>query len=377
MRSSRAFRIGQWCLACILMLTVLVWNDPGTVAAHDFSGAVFTLTNGVDRNEVAAYGRSADGRLQPLGRFATGGRGTGGGLGSQNALVLSDNGRWLFAVNAGSNEVSVLAVGPSWLRLVDTIASGGERPTSLSVHGDVLYVLNTGGSGNITAFTIDRNGQLQPLAGSTRPLSGAATAPAQVEFAPDGKLLVVTERATNKIDTYTIGSNGLASGPTVQNSVGTTPFGFAFDRRGRLVVSEAFGGAVNKSALSSYRVAESGALSVVSPSVGTQQTAACWVVITGNGRYAYTTNTGSGSITGYRIGTDGRLTLLDADSQTAVTGAGSAPTDAALSRNSRYLYVLNSGAQTIGILRVGAQGGLTSLGSIGGLPTGVVGLAAR
>jgi 6-phosphogluconolactonase (cycloisomerase 2 family) len=251
-------------------------------------------------------------------------------------------------------------------------------PISLTVHGNLLYVLNAGGSGNITGFTVDR-GQLTPLAGSTQPLSnggvGSAPGPAQISFTPDGQQLVVTEKASNSILTYAIGAGGLASAPTVHPSAGMTPFGFAFNRRGYLIVSEAFGGAPDASAASSYALGGSD-LQVISPSVPTHQTAACWVVVTGNGKYAYTTNTGSGSVSGYQVGRDGSLTLLDADGVTGDTGPGSMPTDAALSVGSRYLYVLNSGTHTVAAFQVNGDGSLAPLGEVS-IPAGAVGIAAR
>ena len=186
---------------------------------------------------------------------------------------------------------------------------------------------------------------------------------------------MVTEKDTSLIDTYEVdGDTGLASGPSPQVSVGATPFGFAFDRRGRLIASEAFGGAAGKSAVSSYAL-EDGVIDPISPSVGTTETAACWIVVTKNGRFVYTSNTGSGSISGYRVSHDGGLTLLDADGQTGLTGPG--PIDMALTRNSRFLYSLNSGDGTIGGFRVKADGGLAPIGGASGIPPVATGLAAR
>ena len=138
-------------------------------------------------------------------------------------------------------DLRIAARGAS-LKLVDKVASGGERPVSVTTHGNLLYVLNGGGVNNITGFSIGEWGRLKPIPGSSKPLSAAATGPAQVEFDPSGETLVVTEKATNKIDLYRI-EGDLAQGPLVRNSNGMTPFGFAFSRRGTLIVSEAFGGA--------------------------------------------------------------------------------------------------------------------------------------
>jgi 6-phosphogluconolactonase len=155
---------------------------------------------------------------------------------------------------------------------------------------------------------------------------------------------------------------------------GQTPFGFAFDEGAHLIVSEAFGVAPNASALSSYGVAPDGSISTISPLVATEQTAACWVVVTGNGKFAYTTNTGSGSISTYQVGRDGSISLLA--SVGANTGEGSTPTDLALSEQSRQLFVLNSGARTVGAYRVRRDGGLVPVDVVGGLPAGSTGLAA-
>jgi 6-phosphogluconolactonase len=336
-------------------------------------GAVYTLTNDPAGNEVKVFERAGDGSLSAAGEFATGGTGTGTGLGNQGAVAL--DGRLLFAVNPGSDSISSFRVRGGGLELLDADPSGGDQPISLTVDDGLLYVLNEGAAGNITGYTISKHGALSPLAGSTRPLSGVGVDPAQVSFDPSGGTLVVTEKNTNLIDTYAVDPDtGLASGPNPQASAGATPFGFAFDPRGHLIVSEAFGGATDASAVSSYAV-EDGIIDPISPSVATTETAACWIVVTKNGRFAYTTNTGSASISGYRVGHDGALTLLDADGVTGPTGP--APIDMALTNSSRLLYSLNSGDGTISGFRVGADGALTPIGGASGVPTVASGLAAR
>jgi 6-phosphogluconolactonase (cycloisomerase 2 family) len=346
------------------------------------------MTNQPTGNAVTAFSRAPDGTLTLVGTFPTGGLGTGGGsdpLRSQGSLILSGqepgarvglrSNQLLFAVNAGSNEISVLAVERDRLRLVSKVASGGVRPTSLTLHKDLLYVLNAG-SGTINGFTVDHDGELTPLAGSTRPITGGAAAdPAQVEFTPDGRLLVVTGKMTNVIDTYRVDHEGLASGPIPNRSNGLTPFGFAFDNRGNLIVSEAFGGAPNQAAMSSYTVSRDGVLTVVSGSVRDFQTAACWVVITNDGRYAYTSNTGSSTISSYQVRPDGSLTLLE--SVAATTDPGSSPIDMALSAGSRYLYVLNNVTGTIDAFSVEPDGGLSPVAGAGGLPPNAQGIAAK
>ena len=359
--------------------TAAVLVTPGAeraVRAGRSPGTVYTMSNAVTGNRILVFDRAPNGTLRPAGSVATGGAGTGSGLGNQGALTLSGNDRWLLAVNAGSNDLSLFATDDDGLERVDKKPSGGVQPVSVTIHRDLVYVLNAG-SDNVSGFRLRPRGKLSPLAGSTRPLGGVGTGPAQVQFSPDGRVLVVTEKATNLIVTYAVDDDGLLGSPQVQASQGATPFGFAFGHRRQLFVSEAFGGAPDASAVSSYRVQRDGLLHVVSPSVATHQTAACWVVVTDDGRFAYTTNTGSGSISGYDIDHDGALTLLDGDGRTADTGAGSAPTDLALSENGRFLFVLNSGTHGIGAFRVQANGRLQPVAAVGGLPAGANGLAAR
>src|ERR1051325_649198 len=368
-------------LICVVFTMTL--QPITTVAAFNLkSGAVFVLTNQTS-NAVGAFDRAPDGTLTFVGEFSTGGSGNPvaqegdpptNPLASQGALVLSDNDHFLFAVNAGSNEISALSVDKDNLTLVDRVSSRGVRPISLTVHGDFLYVLNEDGTPNITGFTISNKGELTPLAGSTRPLSaGSSGDPAEVSFNTDGSLLVVTDKLANVIDVYVVGSNGVAGPPTPNGTNGMRPFGFAFDQGNHLIVSET-GGAPNAAAVSSYTVVPS-KLSVVTGSVRNSQTAASWIVITKSGQYVFTTNAGSGAVSSYTLTSTGELTLLN--SAAANLGAISFPIDIALSNGSRYLYVIAAGLQTVEAFRVEPDGSLTPIGSVGGLPFGTQGIAAR
>jgi 6-phosphogluconolactonase (cycloisomerase 2 family) len=336
-------------------------------------GAVYTLSNEATGNAVIEFARDRDGELTQVASYPTGGLGSGTSLGSQGAVVLSRSGRWLVAVNAGSDEISVFAVTHRGLRQTDRIGSGGDMPISVTIHRQTIYVLNAGGDGNIAGFRLGRHGELWRIGGSTRPLSTTASAPAQIEFTPDGRRLVVTEKDANAISTYRIGRHGQARGPIVTPSSGMTPFGFAFDHRGHLIVSEAFGGTPGASAVSSYKLGRDGMVKTLSASVGTTQTAACWTVVVG--RFAYVTNTGSGTVSSYVIERDGEISLRDADA--GLTGDGSLPIDAAVSDNGRFVYVLGDGTDEITAFRVGASGALTEIDADGGLPSSAVGLAAR
>ncbi len=238
-----------------------------------------------------------------------------------------------------------------------------------------MVVLNADGATNIAGFR-NRHGVLEAVAGARQPLSAAGgTGPAQVSFAEDGRVLVVTEKATSKLTSYRVRRDGSIDAPVVTASSGMTPFGFAVDRRGTVLVSEAFGGAAGASALSSYTFSHASAVQpqLVSASVGSGQSAACWVVVTPNGRHAYVTNTASGNISAYAVGRNGSAALAQAIA--ATTDAG--PIDAAIAPRGRSLFVLNGSGRTIQSFAIGRDGQLTAQGRIAGLPAGVNGLAAN
>lgn len=342
---------------------------------HAGPGAVYVMSNAPAGNEILAFDRAPDGRLADAVAYPTGGLGTGGGLGNQASLVLTRDNRRLYAVNAGSNDLSSFSVDRGGLTPIGApVASGGEQPISVAVHGDLLYVLNAGGPGNIAGFRIGTDGAPTAIPGAIRPLSSDAAGPAQIGFTPDGRVLVVTEKATNRITTYAIAADGVAGDPQPQPSAGPTPFGFNFNQRGDLVVSEAAGGAPGASSASTYRVETDGRLGLVSGAVGTTQSAACWIAISPSGSFAFTTNTASGTVSSLAVGAGGALTLQDP--QAGITGPGSRPQDAAFTDGGRFLYVRNAGG-SIGAFSLGSQGELAYIGDFGPLPDGANGLAAR
>jgi 6-phosphogluconolactonase len=364
MRTARRAALGAALAIVALALTA------GTAMASG-KGAVYTSTNAASGNEVLVFERDHDGDLSPDGSVATGGNGTGSGLGNQGALASGKGGRFLHVVNAGSDSISTFKERHGGLKLADVTPSGGDLPISLAVHGRLVYALNEG-TREIAGFVRTHRGGLIPLPGSSEAITG--TDPAQVEFSNDGRTLVVTNKDTNTIDTFVVGHDGTPGPAQSQPSEGDTPFGFDFDKRGHLIVSEAFGGAAGASAVSSYSLDSSGLLTTISPSVPDHEAAACWIAITKNGRFAYTTNTGSGSISSYSIGHDGSLELLE--QVAAATGMGSAPTDMAQTSSSRVLFALLPGTGEVASYRVSRDGGLTPVDEIGGVPASASGLAA-
>ncbi len=335
---------------------------------------IYVQTNDAERNEIVAFDRAADGKLKPLGRFDTGGRGTGQPhLPSQSSIVLNGDGSLLLVTNTGSDELSLFAVEPDGLRLVARAASGGRAPTSVAVHGEIAYVVNNGEPG-ISGFSL-ANGMLTALEGSSRPLSGADADPAQIAFSPDGRTLVVTERGANAISAFTVDDRGYAEGPATIASSGATPYGFDFTAEGALVVTEAFGGEVGAAAASSYALDEPGRLAPVSASVGDTRSEVCWAATTSDGRFAFVTNFGDGTISSYAIGGDGSISLLEPVAASTRLGEKGIR-DEAISRDGRYLYAIDADAQRVFGWTVGDDGALAPVGEFEGVPATVAGLAA-
>jgi 6-phosphogluconolactonase (cycloisomerase 2 family) len=335
---------------------------------------VYVMTNEVSGNALLEYKRTEEGYLVLHTAYNTGGTGTGGGLGNQGAVIYTTDESALLTVNPGSNSISSFRVTGNGLQHRSTVSSGGMRPISIAQFNDLVFVLNAGGLGNISGFRLGNNKRLTPIANSTRPLSSSTAGAAQISFVQNGKVLVVTEKATNKIITYTVNEWGIPGMMHSLTSANTTPFGFDTGNNGNIFVSEAAGGAPGASTLTSYHVASNGVISLGTGPVSANQSAACWVVITKNGQYAYTTNTASNNISNFNVNTNtGSVSVNTAVA--ATSGAG--PIDADLSNDSKFLYVLNGAGNSITGYAVGANGSLTYMQTITGLPTGANGLAAR
>ncbi len=360
---------------------------------HGYPGAVYIMSNSESGNQVLIYNRADDGTLSYSSQVATGGLGSGVGmtvppdpLGSQNSLLLSADGQWLFAVNAGSNEVSVFKVTASGLTLTDKVSSGGDYPVSLTFSHRLLYVLNVGGDGNITGFRLNNKGRLSFIKNSTRSLHAATPAngsqpnileaPGQVGFSPNGDYLVITDKGgvsgDGKLLVFPVNKNGLPGDhPAVTHTANPVPFSFTFDRFGHPVVVDASAGTVT-----SYAIGKNGILTTLSTAV-TGQAATCWIV--NNTRFIFTDNTGSGTISAFSAAHNGSLTPVNSNGIVANTGSGTLPLDAAVSLNGQFIYSLTTGVGQISMFKANANGSLTSLGTVGGYSpvSGFQGIAAR
>lgn len=327
------------------------------MASH---GVLYTQTNDPNGNTVQRFDRAPDGSLTPAGSFATGGVGLAGLGGRQGAVELSGDGRFLYAVNAGSDSVSVFRNHPRGTRLVDTVASRGVAPVSLDEHDGRVYVLNSGASPSVTAYWRLPGGSLWPIA--TRELAAGAQGAAQVSVTPDGRSLVVSERVSNRLETLPLDRFGRPGQPVVTASNGAVPFGFGITRQGTIVVSEA-----GASSVSSYRLGAGGALRTVTASLLVGQGAACWAAVSPNGRFAYTGNA-AGGISGFAIARDGSLTAL------GTTNLLPSPRDLAFDASGRHLLAISPGGQVTSY-RVGPDGSLALAGTAPAA-AGITGAAA-
>ena len=348
------------------------------------AGAAFAMTNRSTGNQIVVYKRATDGTLTRVDRVPTRGKGIGTDLDTQGGLRLSRHHQFLYAVNAGSDNISVFSVNGTHLTFLQKVYAG-DNPNSLTIRNGLLYVLEGSVAGNgIRGFRVASDGTLTRLPHSFRLLSSPIAVPGEIKFSPDGRFLLVTEKTTNvllspknALDVFRIGSDGLASAvPRRVASHGLRPFSMDFRNDHQLVVVEAFNAAPAKSAVSSYRLTSRGALKVISGSVDNGQTDACWVVITKDDRYAFTANFGSGTISSYRFINRGQVRLLDG--KAAFLGIESQPVDMDLAANSHYLYLLLRGTGGVASFRIQDNGGLRPLGVVtGGLPVadGASGLA--
>ena len=336
---------------------------PATASAHG-GGTLYSESN-ASANAVQAFDQAPDGTLTPGVSYLTGGTGTGtAGLGSQGALAIERG--WLLAVNAGSNDVSAFRLRGDHLALVNRVPSGGTTPNSVTIHDGVAYVLNSGGTGNISGFKLGRRG-LVPLDGSTQPLSSATAGAVQVSFTPGGDQLVVSEKGANAIVTFPVDRWGRAGAGTAHASAGAAPFGFAFGKHDALNVTEA-----GASALTSYALDP---FTTITASLLNGQGAACWAASTRDGRFTFTANAATNSISAYSQNWKGELSLVTPGGATAQLAPGTHPLDEIVSRD-RFLYVNGGNTGQINAFKIGWNGSLTPLGAFGSLPVGFGGLVA-
>jgi 6-phosphogluconolactonase len=286
--------------------------------------------------------------------------------------VMDEGAKFLVVVNAGSNDISSFAVDGGSLTLVNRVSSGGTRPVSVAVSKDYVYALNLL-SNTIGVLAIGNDGSLTAIPGLTKALPAGASGAAEVRVSPNGQLLVVSERVSNRLDTFTIGNDGSLGDGVTTPAAGTTPFGFDFTTRGQVVVSEAGSGSA-----SSYNVNGDGSLAVASAAAATLQRAPCWLIVNNSGRFAYTANAGSATITGFEIAANGTLSRLTTTGVSGDLGAGAQPLDLDMTRNGNFLYVMKNGTGTVGGFAVAGDGGLTPLADTPGLVAraGYMGLAA-
>ncbi|HXZ62803.1 MAG TPA: hypothetical protein VEG62_08675 [Acidimicrobiales bacterium] len=325
---------------------------------------VFVQTDNVAGNQIVAYDRAANGTLTQAGTYATEGLGgqlngsVADHLGSQGSLAYDPAQGLLYAVNAGSNTVSVFSVQGDALSLRQVVGSGGVFPVSVAVHGNLVYVLNAQGGGSVQGF-VSFWGKLLPLPATNRNLgltiptdtTQYTHTPGEVAFSPDGSQLIVTTKASgNSIDVFHVGPWGWLSPPVVNSEPGAVPFAVTFDSTGHLVVANA-----GTDSLTTYTLSPGGTVTPID-TLGTGAVATCWLT-TAQG-FLYAVNAGSNSVSGFTSSPSGSLSLLGA------TGTDPGPVDASSSAGGQYLYVQAGVNGNVDEFQVGSGGALTPIGSV-------------
>jgi len=363
----RLHRPAGLLLALIVICPALAPGLASASPAGRGSGHVYTATNAATGNSLLAFHRDRHGTLVAAGSYTTGGTGTGTALGSGHSVVASANGRLVLVVNAGSNSVSAFArLFGSLHRIGSAVGSDGATPTSVTIHDHLVYVMNAR-SGSIAGFRLSLRRGLVSIRGSTQPLSAAGVdTDSQIQFDRNGRVLIVDQRGTaNVLQTFVIGRHGAAEPPQTIPSAGGGPFGFDVDERGHILLSNVSIG--DSSGASSYDVSRQGVLTENGSPVASGESAACWLAAVG--RYAYTTNAGSGSIGTFQVAGDGALSFTS----TTPIAPDAKPLDEVGIPSGRLLYVLASGLNEILGYRVGRGGTLTQVTSVV-VPAGALGL---
>ncbi|HUI24337.1 MAG TPA: beta-propeller fold lactonase family protein [Nitrososphaerales archaeon] len=363
-------------LAILSIALLLLLASPmllSTAASPPKPGIVYTIDNQA-ANSALEFQTGPGPSLTLVGTFSSHGSGTGAKLASQGAVTLTQDGRWLLVVDAGSNQISVFHVNNDGsLTFTGTAASRGKAPLSITEHDGLVYVLDNGTSttpGNIAGFSLTHSGILTFLPGSVQTLSGAPnTSPEQIGFSNDGNVLVVTEKAAGVIDTYVVGSGGVAGSPASIPSNSAGPYGFAFTSQGYLILSEAVTGT-----LSSYSVSDDGSLRTLSGSIPDFGLAPCWVAVSPDGHFAYTTNAHGGTISGYDVSGTGTISLFSSVASKAMTPTLDLAFGGSDISHNQFLYVLNGNSITA--FRAYGDGSVTQFATAGGLPASATGLAA-
>jgi DNA-binding beta-propeller fold protein YncE len=344
--------------------TALADSEAQAALGHGSRRVVFVQNDALSGNQVVVYDRAAGGTLTQAGVYATGGLGgqlegsVVDHLASQGSLAYDSENGLLYAVNAGSDTVSVFAVLGDHLALREVIGSGGSFPVSIAVRQGLVYVLNALEGGSLQGFTV-RAGRLVPLAGSTRALGLEANAtpqfthtPGTVAFSPSGTQLIVTTKANGEdVDVFGVAQSGLLSrAPTVNALPGTVPFAVSFDRQGHLVLAEAAG------ALADFQLGEDGTLSQLD-AVPTEQAATCWIA-QAHGHF-YASNAGSATLSVFQSSFGGQLLTLLGDTPT-----DPGTVDAAATPDGSYLYVQTGAEGHVDEFAVGPQGTLSEIGTV-------------
>lgn len=350
----------------VVLFTSCKKNEVANV--DSLQSAIYVMSNETDTNRILVFNLETDGSLNFASSVSSGGKGFGNRLGSQGGVSVSNNGKWLFAANSGSNSVSSFRIDSKGLTLVSTVSSKGINPVSIACHENLVAVANAGDNGNIVLFKLSAAGALSEIPGASKDLGNTPTVPGQVSFTRDGMMLVASLKQTNKIVAYKLNTNGEFGTFYEIATNSPVPFGFAIGTNNQLYVTEA-----GENKVSVYGLSANGLKNLVTPFIP-NQIGPCWATALANGKYFYVANAGTNNVSGFKVNDNNSFTML---SNGIVATSGQRTIDIVSSADSKFVYTLNAESKSIRQYAVNPDGQLTIISDRYGLPSTVTAFAIK
>ncbi len=322
------------------------------------SKLVISSTNDSIQNEIVGYRRNSNGKLDSLFTLSTFGKGINGPLRSQNSMLWTKEGKFLLVCNAGSNDVSVFKIDGENVTFLNKYSSGGQTPVSITQYKDFIYVLNSGHHGILSGFKITQDGTLNPIPGINIEVDTMVSGPAQASFTCDGSGIIITCRSSNKIIGFQMSKDGIPVGKTSISSNTEVPYGFDLDEDGKIFVTEA-----KQSGISVYQWKNGKELEKLFDLSKDLHTAACWIKLTKDRKYAFVADADPKNIAGFQIAKTGQCTLIKSDGKSSSTE--NTPTELTIV-DDQFLYVSSIRNSAIEVYQIDGSGNLIKIQKLDG-----------